>query len=197
METKLKIIRILDNNRNGVHLRELSRILKTGMPNVKRTVDNLENDGIVKKQKDANLIKISLRNNIKTIACLKQVHTERLNELPVKIRNAILDFIDELEIRPLIALIFGSYAHGTYNKNSDIDILLVFQRIEDAHSIESLAKKISMRTNTKINPAYLDYKNFEANFMNKKHDFSNEIRQDIILIAGLGEYYRLLWRFLY
>lgn len=197
METKLKLIRILDDNRKGIHLRELSRILKTGLLNVKRHVDNLEKGGIVKKQKDANLIKISLKNNAKTLAYLKHVHSKKFDEMPAKIKNALLEFINELDTRPLIALIFGSYAHGAYNKNSDIDILLVFQRIEDEYSIENLAKKISMRTNTRINPVYLDYKNFEANFMNKNHDFSNEIRQNVILMTGLEEYYRLLWRFLY
>lgn len=197
METKLKLIRILDDNRKGVHLRELSRTLKTGLPNVKRHVDNLEKEDIVKKQKDANLIRISLKNNTKTFAYLKQVHSRKFDEIPFKIKNALLDFVNELDTRPLIALIFGSYASGKQAKNSDIDILLVFQKVEDARSIENLARKISMRTNTKISPVYLDYKNFEANFMNKNHDFSNEIRQNVILMTGLEEYYRLLWRFLY
>lgn len=197
METKLKIIRILDDKRTGVHLRELSRILETGLPNVIRHVDNLEKWDIVKKQKDANLMKISLKDNAKTLAYLKQVHSKKFDEMPVKIKNSLLEFINELDTRPLIALIFGSYAHRTYNENSDIDILLVFQKVEDAGSIENLAKKISMRTNTKINPVYLNYKNFETNFMNKNHNFSNEIRQNVILMTGLEEYYRLLWRFLY
>jgi len=44
MNTKLKIIELLNENKNGIHLRELSRFLKTGMPNVKRHTTTLEKE---------------------------------------------------------------------------------------------------------------------------------------------------------
>jgi len=124
------------------------------------------------------------------------VHTERFLVLPSKVKIAITDFLNEIEIRSLIALIFGSYAKGNYTRESDIDVLLVFQKLENVKNIENTAKKISMRTNTKISPVYLDYKNFEKNFLDKGHDFSREIRQDAIVIIGVENYYKLLWRFL-
>ena len=196
MNTKLRIIELLNDHKNGIHLRELSRLLKTGLTNVKRHTSILEKEGILKKQKDANLVILKLKNYIRTIAMLKQVHTEKLLKTPEKIQNSIHDFINELETKPLIALIFGSYSKGTYTKNSDLDILLVFQNIENPKKIENTATKIGMRTNVKINPIYVDYKNFEKNFLDKKHDFSKEIRDKIIIIQGVELYYYLLWRFL-
>ncbi len=196
METKLKIIMELEKRHNGIHLRELSRLVKTGLPNVKRFIDILEKEKVIIKQKEANLMKIYLRESQTTIAYLKQTNNERFILLPVKIQNAITEFLNELEIKPLIALIFGSYAKGNYSKESDIDVLLVFQKLENVKEIENTARRISMRTNTKISPVYLEYKNFEKNFLDKNHDFSKEIRQDIIIVNGVEFFYSLLWRFL-
>jgi len=196
METKLKIIKELEKNHRGVHLRELSRLVKTGLPNVKRFVDILEKEKVIKKQKEANLLKIILKESPKTIAYLKQINTENFLSLPIIIRNSVSDFISELEIKPLVVLIFGSYAKGNYTKESDVDILLVFQKVEDEKDIENTAKRVSMRTDTKLSPVYVNYKNFEKNFLNKEHDFSNEIRQGVILLFGVEFYYNLLWRYL-
>ncbi len=178
METKSKIIAELEKNQSGIHLRGLSRLVNSGLPNVKRFLMILEKEGVVRKEKEANLIRFKL-------------HT-----FPGKVHAAINEFLEELEIKPLIALIFGSYAKGNFTKESDIDILLVFQKLENVKEIENTAKRISMRTNTKISPVYVNYNNFERNFLNKNHDFSKEIRQDVIIILGIEYYYSLLWRFL-
>ncbi len=196
MNTKLKIINEIERNPKGVHLREISRAVNSGLPNVKRFLNILEKEKVVKKEKDANLLKFKLNEGEKTLSYLSQIHVDKFLDLPNKIRTAIRDFMNELEIRPLIALIFGSYAKGNYNKNSDIDILLVFQKVEKEKEIEIFAEKISMRTNTKISPVYVDYKNFEKNFLDKKHDFSGEIRKEVIVLLGVENYYNLLWRFL-
>ncbi len=196
METKLKIITELEKRHKGIHLREISRLVKTGLPNAKRFIDILEKEKVIRKQKEANLLKIYLRESQKTIAYLKQTNNEKFALLPVKIQNAIMDFLNELEIKPLLAVIFGSYAKGNFTKESDVDILLVFQKLENAREIENTAKRISMRTNTKISPVYLEYNNFEKNFLDKNHDFSKEIRQDVIIMLGVEIYYHLLWRFL-
>ncbi|MDP2907976.1 MAG: nucleotidyltransferase domain-containing protein [Nanoarchaeota archaeon] len=197
MKTKLKTIELLEQNKNGLHLRELSRLLKTGMPNVTRYADILEKEDVVIKQREANLVKLRLKEHPRTIAYLKEINTERFLALPKKIQTATTDFLNELEIKPLITIIFGSYAKGNYTLKSDIDILLIFQKVEDDKHIENTAKRIGMRTNIIISPVYLDYKTFENNFLNKDHDFSKEIRQKVIVLSGTGLYYSLLWRFLH
>ncbi len=196
MEIKLKLIKLLEEHQNGLHLRELSRLLKTGLPNITRYANILEKEKVITRQKEANLVKLKLKKGQKTVAYLKQVNTERFLSLSQKIQLAISEFVNELETKPLIIIIFGSYAKGSYTKESDIDILLIFQRVENEIEIENAANRISMRTNTRINPVYLDYKNFEKHFLDKKHDFSKEIRQKVIILSGLEIYYPLLWRFL-
>lgn len=195
MEKKIELVGILDQHKKGVHLREISRLINTGLPNVVRYVDILEKEGVVKKKKEANLLKVELKKGQITIAYLKQLHTVKFLSLPKKVQITINDLLIELEIKPIISLIFGSYARGDYMNKSDIDILLVFQNFKDV-DIENTAKRISLRSNQQINPVYMNYKDFEKNFLNKEHAFSNEIRKDVIILNGIEYYYELLWRFL-
>ena len=196
METKIRIIDVLDRNKAGVHIRELARLVKTSYNNTVRNIKILEKEKAIKKEREANLIKIKLKDNPCTIAYLKQSHTEHFLQFPKKISNAINEFLNELKEKPLIALIFGSYVKGNYAFDSDIDIMLVFQMIKNQNDIENTAKRVGMKTNTKISPVYVDYESFEKNFLNKHHNFSSEIRQNVIVIRGIEYYYSMLWRFL-
>ena len=195
METKIKIINELDKNKKGIHIRELARLVKTSYSNTVRNIKILEKENTIKKEKDGNLIKIRLKKYPLTIAYLKQAQTENFLNLPKKVSNSINEFLNELEEKPLVALIFGSYAKGNYSNNSDIDIFLVFQKINNPTNIENTAKRVSMRTNTKLSPVYVNYKEFGKNFLDRNHDFSNEIRQNIIILLGVEHYYELLWKF--
>ena len=195
METRIRIIDVLNKNRKGIHIRELARIVKTSYNNIVRNIKILEKENVIKKEKEANLVRIKLKNNPLTIAYLKQAHTENFLKLPKKVYSSINEFLNELQEKPLIFLIFGSFAKGNYSKDSDIDILLVFQKVSKQENIESTAKRVSMRTNTKLSPVYVDYESFEKNFLNKNHEFSNEIRQNVIILEGIEHYYRISWRF--
>ena len=195
MDNKLKIIKLLEENKQGLHIRELSRLASTGLPNIKRYLDILEKEKTVTKEKKGNLINITLRYAPKTITYLKQIHYEIFSELPSKIQIAITDFLKELIQKPLIVLVFGSYAKANFNKDSDIDILLVYQELKNEKAIENIAKAISDKTNTKLSPIYLDYESFKKNFLDKNHNFSNELRNGVIVLNGIEYYYELIEEF--
>jgi predicted nucleotidyltransferase len=196
MENKLKIIKILDEDRQGLHIREISRQIKTGLPNIKRYLNILEKEKIIRKEKKANLINITLTYKSEIFPNLKQIHSNSFLDLPRNIQMASNDFLMELEEKPLISLIFGSYAKGNYNKNSDLDIFLVFQELKNEKRIEETAKRIGMRTNVKINPVYISYPKFKKDFLDKNHNFSNEIRNKVILLNGIEYYYELIREFI-
>lgn len=196
MENKLKIIKILDENRAGKHIREISRLLETGLPNVKRYLDILEKEKIIKKQKKANLVNITLLYNNLAFPYLKQINSYKFTELPKNVQFAAQDFLSSLEQKPLIALIFGSYAKINFTKNSDLDIFLVFQNVNNEKQIEEEAKRISMRSNININPIYIDYLTFKKNFLDKNHSFSKEIKNKVIILNGVEYYYELVEEFI-
>lgn len=174
----------------GIHKRELSKQLKLGMPSINYALNKLNKLLIQKKQ--GNQLNYFLNYSNEDITpYLLFVEYFIFNKLPPKIRIAIREFLKELETTPIMALIFGSYANNTYTKNSDIDILLVFQSIDHSKTVENLAKRISMKTNTQLNPVYLDYISFKDSFHNETKTFFKNIKRDKIILIGI-EWWRQL-----
>ena len=181
--TTLKVLRQIYVN-PGIHKREISRKIRLTMPSVDNSLKKIS--GIVKMQKSGNQIKFYVNYSKESlIPALSEVEYLRLEELPSKVKIAVKSFIQELKEKPLIALIFGSYARGNYTPNSDIDILLVFQKQADSSGIERTAKKISMNTNTKISPVYLDYDSFKMSFHDSTKEFFRNIKKESIIVIGM------------
>lgn len=168
----------------GIHKRELSKQLKISMPSVDYALKKITR--LLKMQKAGNQMRYFIDYSKEALTpMLYAVEYSRLERLPAKARIAIIDFLRELEEKPLIAAIFGSYARGDYTKESDIDILLVFQKIENAKGIENTANRISMRTNTKISPVYLDYASFKESFHNPTKEFYKNLKKGKIILTGI------------
>jgi predicted nucleotidyltransferase len=195
MDNKLKIIQYLNDNKEGIHIRELSRKVKTGIPNIKRYLDIFEKEKILSKQNKGKLVNYTLNYNEKTFCYLKQIHSYNFLNLPIKIQLGLSDFLDELKNKPLIFLVFGSYAKHNYTKNSDLDIFLVYQNIKGLDEINIVAKNISGLINVKLNVIYVNYSNFKNQFLDKNDHFSNEIRNQIIILIGVEYFYQLLGEF--
>lgn len=175
--------------KSGIHKRELSKQLKLGMPSIDYSLKKI--DKLLKKQKAGNQIKYFLDYSKKALSpMLYAVEFSRLDKLPSKIKLSIEEFMRELKEKPLLAIVFGSYAKGNYTRNSDIDILLVFQKVE-GNDIENTAKRISIRTNTGINPVYLDYSSFREAFHNPRKEFFKNLKENKIILVGV-EYWRQL-----
>ncbi|HLC46196.1 MAG TPA: nucleotidyltransferase domain-containing protein [Candidatus Nanoarchaeia archaeon] len=101
------------------------------------------------------------------------------------------DFLKEMPEKPVIAALFGSYARGNQTKTSDIDLLLVFRQTPDPKSIESVARRVSVRTATALNPIYLGFTEFKDLFHNSTKEFFKNLRKDRLLLIGI-EWWRLL-----
>src|SRR3989338_5301217 len=163
-KTEIRILEQIYLN-PGIHKRELSKQLKLGMPSIDYGLQKINN--LIKQKKSGNQINYFLDYSKEELTpSLNTVEHSRFERLPAKVRLSINDFLKELKEKPVITVIFGSYANNTYTKSSDIDILLIFQKIEDSKEIENSAKKISMKTNTQLNPVYLSYQKFKETFYN-------------------------------
>jgi len=186
--TEIKILEQI-YTKPGIHKRELSKQLKIGMPSIDYAIKKIEK--LLKIKKSGNQINYYLDySNTKSIPAIYSVEYLRLNKLPQKIKLAVKDFLKELKEKPLISLIFGSYVKGDYINNSDIDILLVFQEF-DSEKIEKIARRISMRTNIKISPVYLNYKDFKESFHDSSKEFFKRIKKDKILLNGIEWWWQL------
>ncbi len=167
-----------------IHKRELSKRLKLSMPSIEHALKKLNK--VLKEAKSGNRIICCLDYSNKNLTpMLYAVEYSRFEKLPLKTRLAINDFLKELNKKPLLAIIFGSYAKGNYTQNSDIDLLLVYQSINNPKFIENTAKIISLRTNTKINPVYLDYNSFRKSFHDRTKEFFKNLKENKIILMGI------------
>lgn len=168
----------------GIHKRELSNKLKLGMPSIDYALKKI--DTLLKKKKSGNQINFYLDySKISLIPLLYHVEYSRFEKLPPKVKFTINEFLKELKDKPIITIIFGSYAKENYTKISDIDILLVFQKIDNSKDIENAAKKVSMRHNTNLQPVYLDYNSFRESFFNSTKEFFKNLKKDKIIVSGI------------
>ncbi|MBN1157221.1 nucleotidyltransferase domain-containing protein [Candidatus Woesearchaeota archaeon] len=176
--------------RPGIHKRELSKQLKLGMPSIDYGIKKIEK--LIKVKRSGNQLNFFLDYSKEALTpALCEVDFSRFEKIPKKIKLAINDFLFELKEKPLIAVLFGSYAKNSYSKESDIDIFIVFNKAYDLKEIEGVAKRISMRTNAKLNPVYLDYETFRESFHNNAKEFFKNLKKDKIILAGI-EWWRLL-----
>jgi predicted nucleotidyltransferase len=188
-KTEIRILEQIYLN-PGIHKRELSKQLKIGMPSIDYGLKKINK--LIKQKKMGNQINYFLDYSKEMLSsALGTVEHSRFERLPAKVRLSVRDFLKDLKEKPQIVVLFGSYASGTYTKNSDIDILLVFQKIEDSKKIENTAKKISMKTNTQLNPVYLGYQEFKESFHNSTKEFFKKIKKDKIILIGI-EWWRQL-----
>jgi predicted nucleotidyltransferase len=102
-----------------IHLKGLSRELKISPQTAQFYLRLYEQDQILEKEKIGNMALYKLATNFKTM------ELKRLYFLLI-IEKYINSFVKENpEITSL--LLYGSHADGTYDKNSDIDLLIISQ----------------------------------------------------------------------
>lgn len=197
-EGEKSVYHTLYMNKEGIHLREICRISKLTLPAVAKHISNGEAEGTITSEKKAQL-KICRLNfkNPRLVPVMQSVELERFHKLPYSIRDSFNSFMSGLREKPLISLIFGSFAKGGYGKESDLDVLLVFQRIDDKliKDIELSASRIKGRTMVNIQPVSLGYDEFERGLFKGENEFMTDIRKYALVLHGLGMYLKLLGRF--
>jgi len=166
----------------GIHKRKLARDLNLGMPSIDYALKKIMY--LLEEKKEGKNLKYFLKYNMNIVPFIYQIEYSRLYALPKKVRFAVLDFLKELKVKPVLAIIFGSYARGNYTKDSDLDIMLVFQK-PDRKDIENTAKKVGMRFSIDIEPIYLDYETFKKSFYSSNKRFFINLKKEKILVVGV------------
>lgn len=68
------------------------------------------------------------------------------------------------------AYIFGSYAKGNFNEDSDIDLAIVLKDLSNSFTMQIEMLKLSRKFDSRIEPHPLDEESF-----NQHHPFASEI----------------------
>lgn len=121
-----EIVSLFHQNGNvPIHLREISRKLNLEGQSITRYLNKLEKEKILVVEREGNLKKYFLKNKDEVYSILSHLDIKKYLKLPVIRKQAIEYFLNSLDEKPIIALLFGSTAKETFTNQSDIDILLI------------------------------------------------------------------------
>ena len=158
---KEKILECLYVNRfKELYFSEILRETKLTPNTTLKHLKNLqENKLIISIKKIGNTFYKLNSKNPQIYSILSYFDYKILNKLPSERKRAILELLDKIKVNPLIAVIFGSTAKGTFEKNSDIDTLLIFNKKENKNL--KLREDIEAITGIKIQTFIIDFEYFK------------------------------------
>src|SRR3989344_5949384 len=113
---------------------------------------------------------------------------QQLNELPSPRKKAIVEFLERSENKPLIAVVFGSTAKSTFTKESDIDLLLVYNTKEKADT--KLQGEIEAVTGMNIQTFIIDYAYFKEQMMKQDDDVITHAIKTGFPVSGFDLFYQ-------
>lgn len=176
----LKIIEVLGGER--LYFSQISE--KTGIKSRNNLVKNLNimvKLGILKKEqnKSNTFYEINYENNI-TLSILNLINFFNFQKLPFDRRKAIEETL--ILFKPNLAVLFGSTAKWNFTKQSDIDLLFVYNKKEKID-----AKEIASRYGVKINTVIMEF-----NELDLKNETIRHILKTGYPLAGYIYFYKIL-----
>ena len=187
---KEKILECFYRNRSReIYFSEILRDTKlTSNTTLKHLKNLVENNLITSIKKIGNTFYRINKKNPEIYAIFSFFDYKRFNELPSERKRAIIEFLDKLKMKPLISLIFGSTAKGTFGKDSDIDILLIYNKKESKNS--KLNKDIEAVTGIRIQTFIIDFNYFKEQVLKQEDKVIAHAVKTGFIISGHDKFYR-------
>ena len=151
-------------------LKEKTRLNNVNLDNV---VNVLLNSNLIKKEKNSLSLNFDDKNTREIINLISGEY-KKLKELPLKVYFSIIDIAYFLsKLKEIDCYLFGSYAKLIFKENSDIDIAIISDKInnKDKKEFNRLIQKSEAR-HKKIIEIHYFKKNF---YKNKKDPLVKEI----------------------
>src|SRR3989344_5996288 len=187
---KEKILECFYKNRfREIYFSEILRDTKlTPNTTLKHLKNLVENNLITSIKKIGNTFYRINKKNPEIYAIFSFFDYKRFNELPSERKRAIIEFLDKLKMKPLISLIFGSTAKGTFGKESDIDILLIYNKKESKNY--KLNKDIEAVTGIRIQTFIIDFNYFKEQVLKQEDKVIAHAVKTGFIISGHDKFYR-------
>lgn len=187
---KEKILECFYRNRQKeLYFSEILRETKLTQNTTLKHLKNLQTANLISSTKKIGntFYKINSKNP-QLYSIFSYFDYKKLNELPSERKRAINEFLDKLKIKPIIALIFGSTAKGTFGKESDIDILLIFNRKESDD--KKLKADIEAVTGAKIQTFIIDFDYFKEQILKEEDKVITHAIKTGFAITGFDKFYK-------
>lgn len=179
------IMALLENEGKNISIAQLSNRIGMDYKNVYNSVKKLEKEGLITLEKFGNAFNCIL--NKKAHPLIFEAEYERRKNLLVD-KNILVLYkkLNALNF-PFIALIFGSYAKGTFKKSSDIDLMVIGEKNRD----KEIGRIISLLP-LDIHYLFFTFEEFLSMERSKEFNVVLEAVKRNIILAGIEDYYRLM-----
>ncbi len=182
---------------------------KSNYPAVYRRVSYLIRENILSKSMYgmASQIKINLANE-RTLSLLSLTEAKKselfFSRLKGILSSSLREIIKDTKEMPEFKciLIFGSYAKGTFTKESDIDMLIIceYSKFISSENYEQYARQIKssmmgilkvneLRGGAKINPIVVSSEEHKEMLINAEANVGKEALLNHIILKGYNEYW--------
>ena len=192
---------------------KIKKLTKTNYATAYRKVDLLVNLGVFSKTMYgmASQIRIDLSKE-KTISILSLIEAKKLEMFAKKLKEIVRRSIKEImndaenlsEFKCIV--IFGSYAKGTQTKESDLDVLVIYEPSTIAVSllkdrfeyyikgikdfIMGVFKTNELRAGVKINPIIVSGEEHREMILDKRINVAKEALSSHIILKGHSAYWQ-------
>jgi predicted nucleotidyltransferase len=188
--TQTKIIEYLLFHKEDPHtIRGLARALKKSYPLVYNNLKDLEEKNIVETKKVPPVKLISLSDSLPKEIVI-HIEIERKNSFLGKktwAKVMIQDILSKTDLLYFTLLIFGSYAKGSHNNKSDIDLLGIVPSKKEIEELEDTLRRTYSPIKKNIIVITID--DFREMTRNPK-DFNvgNEAIKNHIVLYGIEQF---------
>lgn len=163
------------------HVRRIQRAIKVPEHTLLKGLAVLEKKKMLQSRREGNLriYDVDQKNPLNLIF-FSYFDLQRLETLEYTREKAVRMFVEGVKTikMPHFILLFGSTAKGNYAKKSDIDVMVVYDRVERgiAEKIEETKKIIVAETGLRINSIVMKL----AEFLKEKENKQNYALQDAL-----------------
>src|SRR3989344_4079503 len=203
-KTLLKIIKLMRKNiALGLTISEISRRLDIGYRPAYNHINEMGKEGIINVLKIGNAKQCKLNlENTKTRHLLQELDIIRKEELYNKnqkfktILESIISKLTEKYLSEILSIVlFGSYAKGNANKQSDIDLMFIVDDLKDKNLRESIEREcasIHYSHNIKISPLITNIEEFKKMLNSKELNVGKETKEFGISLYGHEIFWRII-----
>lgn len=150
-ENHLKTLSLFtDGFKKEFHIRETAKLLSLSSRTAKTTLEFLENKGVIESKKIGNIKSYRLKNNDTSRRYL--VFTEQYKAISFLENDLLIKEAVE-KISPSIngiGVVFGSYAKGISDEESDLDIFIAGEY--DIEAVKKVSKNLGIEISVKCYP---------------------------------------------
>ena len=183
---KIEILKLLIENKEETYsIRKIALQRKINYKSAYNALKILEEERIVNLKRAGNTLLCTFNNSFNDLV-FRAEYSRRENIFRKREFPAIYNSLAKLEFS-FIILLFGSYAKGTENKHSDIDLLL----ISDEEHFKKVQEIISIFPQD-IHLTPVTYESFMRMTRSKEFTVVSEAIKKNVILIGIEEYYRLL-----